>query len=290
MAFFSRLLEDYADEWMWRPALYYRWGFAYDFFHLSHRIGNELAKLVGVPKLLGGLIVGIRQRKMFLKGDGVTKQTEKDVERTYLETLDKMEAVFAKQPFLLGDKPCMADFGFFASMFRHFGLDPTPARIMRDRATGVYEWVARMWNAKGSKLTGAQWNYSEGELPEYWQPLFKDICEIYLPYLRLNAIAFKEGRKRFDHISNGSHYKNLPVIAYRVWCREELHRHFNALSETDQAKVKATLQGLGGWDDFWSDSDTQSNWDPKGLLPVCETPKKIGLLTKIKYYFVGTPW
>ena len=65
VAFFSRLLEDYADEWMWRPALYYRWGFAYDFFHLSHRIGNELAKLVGVPKLLGGLIVGIRQRKVF---------------------------------------------------------------------------------------------------------------------------------------------------------------------------------------------------------------------------------
>ena len=29
-AFFCRLLEDYADEGLWRPALYYRWAFAKD--------------------------------------------------------------------------------------------------------------------------------------------------------------------------------------------------------------------------------------------------------------------
>jgi hypothetical protein len=29
-------------------------------------------------------------------------------------------------------------------MLRHFGQDPTPADIMRNRAPGVYEWVARM--------------------------------------------------------------------------------------------------------------------------------------------------
>ncbi|HEB89844.1 MAG TPA: glutathione S-transferase domain-containing protein, partial [Deltaproteobacteria bacterium] len=27
-AFFSRLLEDYADEWLWRPAMHYRWDYA----------------------------------------------------------------------------------------------------------------------------------------------------------------------------------------------------------------------------------------------------------------------
>jgi len=33
-------------------------------------------------------------------------------------------------------------------MFRHFGIDPTPSRIMRNTAPAVYEWVARMWNAR----------------------------------------------------------------------------------------------------------------------------------------------
>jgi hypothetical protein len=27
VAFFSRLLEDYADEWLWRPAMHYRWDY-----------------------------------------------------------------------------------------------------------------------------------------------------------------------------------------------------------------------------------------------------------------------
>ena len=35
-------------------------------------------------------------------------------------------------------------------MLRHFGQDPTPAEIMRSRAPGVYEWVARMWNLRAS--------------------------------------------------------------------------------------------------------------------------------------------
>ena len=29
-AFVSRLLEDYADEWLWRPAMHYRWSHAPD--------------------------------------------------------------------------------------------------------------------------------------------------------------------------------------------------------------------------------------------------------------------
>lgn len=95
-AFFCRLLEDYADEWLWRPVLHYRWSFEEDARNLSEH--------------------------------------------------------FARTFFLLGGKPSLADFGFFASMFRHFSQDPTPSRIMQERAPGVHEWIARMWDARGSKL------------------------------------------------------------------------------------------------------------------------------------------
>jgi len=47
-----------------------------------------------------------------------------------------------------GDAPARtgeADFDFFAPRFRYFACDPAPARVMRARAPGVYEWVTRVW-------------------------------------------------------------------------------------------------------------------------------------------------
>jgi len=41
--FMALLVEDYADEWMWRPAMYYRWQFADSHVLRRHRIGRELA-------------------------------------------------------------------------------------------------------------------------------------------------------------------------------------------------------------------------------------------------------
>ena len=37
-AFVSRLVEDYADEWMWRPAMHYRWSYTADARALSRSI------------------------------------------------------------------------------------------------------------------------------------------------------------------------------------------------------------------------------------------------------------
>jgi glutathione S-transferase len=33
LAFVSRLVEDYADEWLWRPAMHYRWNYPQDAYH-----------------------------------------------------------------------------------------------------------------------------------------------------------------------------------------------------------------------------------------------------------------
>jgi hypothetical protein len=90
------------------------------------------------------------------------------------------------------DAPTLADFGFFASMFRHFSQDPTPAAIMRERAPGVFEWQARLWNARASN-TGDR---LEDGVPEDWGPILDRIGSQYLPYLCANAEAWKAGARR----------------------------------------------------------------------------------------------
>jgi glutathione S-transferase len=147
----SRLVEDYADEWLWRPAMHYRWSYPETARLMSAWLAEHARDRIA-PEWLKRRFWRQRQFGTFVRGDGVDASTRAAVEATYLDTLDALEAVFGRRPFVLGERPTEADFGFFASLFRHFFSDPAPARIMRERAPGVQEWVARMWNLRPERF------------------------------------------------------------------------------------------------------------------------------------------
>lgn len=266
-AVLSRLLEDYADEWLWRPALHYRWSYAPDARLLSHRIAAEAMHDVPLPTRWLAAQVRARQRRIYVRGDGVTPRTRAHVEGVYLGTLDRLQRILKRHRFLMGGRPSLADFGFFASMFRHFALDPTPARIMRERAPAVYAWVARMWNARGSRTQGA-WLAAE-EVPALWRALLADAGEAYLPYLHANAVAWREGRARMDLAVQGVAYHRLPVVRYRVWCRERLQQHVERLAEPDQARVREALNDAGCLEPLFRDGTIASGLHADAEPPVC---------------------
>lgn len=286
-AFFSRLLEDYADEWLWRPALHYRWSYAQDAQALSRRFAETFLSDMPMPKAMIAFNARQRQFKHYVRGDGVTAETREHVESVYLNTLNRLEAIFRAQPFLLGGKPSLADFGFFASMFRHFSQDPTPSLIMQARAPAVFEWVGRLWNARHSTIAG-EWA-APGTLPPGWQPILHDIGEAYLPYLHANAIAFREGRRRFDIEVQGVRYRNLPVVEYRVWCREQLQRHYAAVPEAARAAVNRELNAGGCLEPLLRDGSIESGLYTGLAPPVCK-PRRIGASERVSRYFTGTHW
>jgi glutathione S-transferase len=261
--FVSRLLEDYADEWLWRPALHYRWSYRGDALLLSRKIVDEMFGDVPLPGALKRLVIRLRQRHRYVRGDGVTDRTRSHVERVYLTSLAQLEAILATRPFLLGERPTLADFGFFASMFRHFGLDPTPSAIMRAQAPGVWEWVARVWNARASRTRGA---LSKG-IPTEWGSILDEIGSAYLPYLCANAEAWQAKRRRFDVAIQGAPYAALPTSRYRVWCLERLRVHADALAEEPRREVRALLERHGCWEPLWRVADPCSGHDPEGRAP-----------------------
>lgn len=198
-----------------------------------------------------------RQLRTYVRGDGVTATTRAHVEGVYLGTLERLERIFAEHPYLLGGRPCLADFGLFASMFRHFSLDPTPSRIMRERAPRTYAWVARLWAARHEETSG-EW-LAPGSLPEGWQALLEDAATGYLPYLHANARAWQQGLRRFDWEVQGVRYRRTPVVQYRVACRERLQDHFAGLPPDAQARVEARLRKLGGWEPLQADGRIASH-------------------------------
>lgn len=261
--FVSRVVEDYADEWMWRPALHYRWSHRGDALLLSRRIVDEMIARVPVPGALKRFAIRQRQLGRYVRGDGVTSETRAHVEGIYLRSLDQLEAIFASRPFLLGARPTLADFGFFASMFRHFGLDPTPAAIMLARAPGVFAWLARVWNARAATTNGA---LVDG-IPPDWTPILQEIGAAYLPYLCANAEAWNARAKRFDVAIQGVAYQRLPVSRYRVWCLERLRAHFDALPPAVQPTARTLLEANGCWEPLWRVASPASGYDPDDAAP-----------------------
>lgn len=262
--FFSRLLEDYADEWLWRPALHYRWSFQPDARLMSHRIAGEMLHDMPAPFFMRRFFLYRRQLRRYVHGDGITAKTRHHVESVYSRNLAFLETMLQDRLFLLGERPTLADFGFFASMFRHFGLDPTPARIMRDKAPAVYEWLGRMWNAKASKVNGEL--VPARTIPEDWTPVLEDMARCYFPYLNANALAHKAGEKTFNVMIEGVSY-TLPVHRYRVWCLEQLQAAWHELPETDRVSVQGVLDKSGIGSALWQVSNPDSGFDPQGNAP-----------------------
>jgi glutathione S-transferase len=262
-AFFSRLVEDYAEEWLWRPAMHYRWSYRTDRLHLGRKIANEMLGEVPLPAFLKRAAIRRRQQGSYVTGDGVSRQTWDHVEGIYLKTLEQLEAIFGARPYLLGDLPTLADFGFFASMFRHFAQDPTASELMRERAPGVHEWQARLWNARGSRLQGSL----VPGVPDDWSSVLDEVGEAYLPFLNANARAWSAGSKRFDAEIQGAHYRRMPVSQYRVWCLEQLRAHFEALPDAARADARSLLEKRGCWAPFWELDDLDSRYDPEGRVP-----------------------
>lgn len=261
--FLALLIEDYADEWLWRPAMWWRWVPLASRWALGWRIGSEF-----MPRALArpfGWYFGRRQRSEWLWDDGVNKENANKVRDMLYCEFEFLEPLLDTQSYLLGSHPSIADFGYFASMFRHFGNDVESAELMRRHAPNTYEWLARLWNAKAEKLAAEQqWVWPEAG---YWQPLLRRICKDYLPYLHQNALAHQAGKKRFDYVGETLSFAGTKTTTYRVWCRENLQQAFAQISEADKSRVVNLLADSGGLEALHADGRISS-----GLAAMYELP------------------
>lgn len=240
MRFVAQLLEDFGDEWLWRPALYYRWAFEQDARLMGSRLAQGMLRDVPAPMWVRRLAITNRQRWHFLWRDGYRPSNAAATEAVYKDTLAALQTVLAKQPYLLGDAPTVADFGLFGSMFRHFFSDPTPAGIMRRQAPAVQAWVARVWNTQPEDWANTQ---LPAEPSTLLGPLLAIVHKQFIPYMQANEKAWQAGSTRFQWVYAQGHF-NLPVQAYRAWRYQRLHQRYHALPHRVAQQLEHIMPGL----------------------------------------------
>ncbi len=269
--FVSLLIEDYADEWLWRPAMHYRWSFLADRGLAGTRLAQELVVLP-LPLAARRAYVSRRQRRLFVTGDGIDRRTRAHAEGVVSRLLEQLEAIFRTRPYLLGARPTVADIGLMGPLWRHLIHDPTPARLVQEQAPAVFEWAARMWNA-GAPGAG------DGELldaiPEDLSPLLREIGAAHLEALAVNALAHRAGRSRHDLEVQGVRYRKIPTSAYRVWCLEELRRRYEELAPQDARAVRTLLSEHGCWEPLWRVNGLSSGHDPNAVAPFCRVTRMV---------------
>ncbi len=263
VGFIARLIEDYADEWLWRPAMHYRWSYEHDRALLSRILVDEVAGHLRLPRAWKLRVISRRQRTGFVLKDGVRPETRAHVEAGYRAALAGMTSMLESRPYLLGNAPSLADFGLMGPMLRHFGQDPTPAEIMRNEAPAVFDWLSRVWNAGQS----APEPVFLDRVPEDAEALLKEICETHLVQLAENASAYARDAHHFEMTVQGCHYVQLPVSRYRVYCLEQLRAAFADLDAESRDAVRALLSHPDAALLWQADEIARSGYDEAGEAP-----------------------
>ncbi|ROH86508.1 glutathione S-transferase family protein [Stagnimonas aquatica] len=284
-AFLSALIEDYCDEWQWRPAMFWRWAWPDNARYLGARLGAELSAGTPHPAWAMGLYFRKRQQRIYLRGDGVRASNFEAIAALYPRALGWLENLLEHRRYLLGDRPSLVDIAWFGPMFRHYAQDPRPAALMAATAPRVWAWVTRLWNS------GAE-DWSETALDDFsdaaWTPIFNDLGRAYLPYLQDNAAALAAGARHFDGHYGGIDYPRLPAIRYRARCLATLRQSYALLAPGTRARVDARLQGLG-----ISECLAAAPILPEAAVidsALAGPRRDLSLAQRLRFYFSGTPW
>ena len=194
VGFVCDLLEDLADEWAVKPLFLYRWWDPEDQAYVSRWAGEEWS----VSEASTGSaeeIEQFRQRQISRMSIlGATAENRPLLEESYRRILAAFEPHVGMNNYLFGSRPSLADFAWFGQL-SEMATDPTPMRIMREKAPFTDHWVRRLDDASG---VDGQWYPREQALGGFAEALLRIAGELYLPFLVANAEAFANGLERLE--------------------------------------------------------------------------------------------
>jgi glutathione S-transferase len=133
----AHLLELYADEFLILPGLHYRWSFP----ESEAKARADFAASTGDVARASRFADAVKGFAPLL---GVQPATAPAIEAHTRDLLALFEAHLAVHPYLLGDRPSLADCALMGPLYPHLYLDAVPGRLLRETAPAVCHWIERM--------------------------------------------------------------------------------------------------------------------------------------------------
>lgn len=184
--FVAQLLHLYADEWLVIPAMHYRWNYNEDWAYgefgalsvpdAARADQYETGKAIARP-FRGALPVL-----------GIHPETVPGVEKSYEAFLADFSRHLETSPYLLGCRPCLADFAFIGPLYAHLYRDPASGELMKRIAPKVADWVER--THAGERGTGEL--AADDSAPETLEPILARQMREQFPALEETVKLFAD--------------------------------------------------------------------------------------------------
>jgi glutathione S-transferase len=242
VAFVCDLLEDLADEWAVKPLFLYRWWDGEDQAYVARWAGEEWSTSDAEPGSAEEVEQFRRRQISRMPILGATAENKPLLEASYYRILEAFEPHVGMTKYLFGSRPSLADFAWFGQL-SELATDPTPMRIMRQKAPSTDHWLRRLDDASG---VDGQWYPREQALSGMAEELLGIAGELYLPFLVANAEAFTKGEERLSINVWGLPY-TLSPFKYQVKCLNGLRDKFAALDSQHRAALQPVLKRTGCW-------------------------------------------
>lgn len=244
------LLEAYGDEWLLIYAMHYRWNYPETNYRF---VIGEFGKMLlpGWPgfvqrwlgKKVGGRFNGAVSKL------GVNENNQAAIELSYKNLLSDLELHFQTHNYLLGQRPCIADFGFIGPFYAHLYRDPYPGKIMREQAPSVVAWVERMISeepAEGAFIMN-------DEIPETLLPVLQRMAAEQLPVLSDTDTQLQQWHKKnpdeeiprfigkHKFMVEGVEGERI-ILPYSLWMFQRALKYYQRLLPAQQVKADQLLE------------------------------------------------
>lgn len=245
---FTLLWELYADEFLIIPGLHYRWSFP----ESERKARSEFATSSGNLDSANKFADRIKFATTLV---GVLPDTMPLIEAHTRELLDHLSAHFAAHPYLLGQRPSLADCALMGPLYAHLYLDAVPGRLLRETALPVCQWIERM-NRPDPDSFG-DWLPGDALAPTL-RPLLALVGRDAIPLLLDNVDSFAQWADTRPPDTDepprgiGLHRTTLRGLAferftssYTLWMVQRPLDAYRALAAADRAAVDRALAGTG---------------------------------------------
>jgi glutathione S-transferase len=245
LAFLNWLVEDYADEWLTKAMFHYRWHYAADIEKAGsilprwYATGASDAEIAPLSKMISERQIS---RLSYVGSNAVTKET---IENSFQRFLEAFNAHLQVSNYMFGARPASADFAIYGQLTQLALFDPTPSRIITEKFPRIYAWTEAMEDLSGLPVAedDSDWLNSEA-IGASLVALMQEIASLYLPYLKANAQAVMAGDGVMETELDGRAWSQNP-FPYQAKCLAWIGEQYEALSDTDKARLAKAVEGSG---------------------------------------------
>ena len=181
LRFLAYLLDDYSDEWFYRPAVGSRWSYPDNTVTAGWQIAEEVSVGRGVPgDVIRPMVVATMTNslgKLGVSADNIDAW----MDHVLVPWLRALDAHLEHHGQLLGDRPCIADFAVYGANAAHFVGDPYCRAIVDEHGPLVVAHTDRLTQALPMD-PGAAWLDAD-DLPATLIDVVADAGRHYLPWV-----------------------------------------------------------------------------------------------------------